>query len=50
VWTAQIRGIEGERNESNEIYGGLCAVAFLAAMPVVAQTDANKPKEPRNRL
>jgi len=25
---------------------GLCAVAFLAAMPVVAQTDANKPKEP----
>jgi len=26
--------------------GRLCAVAFLAAMPVVAQTDANKPKEP----
>ena len=25
---------------------GLCAIAFLAAMPVVAQTDANKPKEP----
>src|SRR6266403_6412673 len=24
----------------------LCAVAFLAAMPVVAQTDANKAKEP----
>ena len=26
--------------------GRLCAVAFLAAMPVVAQTDANKAKEP----
>ena len=29
-----------------KVIAGLCAVAFLAAMPVVAQTDANKAKEP----
>ena len=43
---AQIGTSEERKMNRIKLLAGLCAVAFLAAMPVVAQTDTNKPKDP----
>src|SRR5258708_32746579 len=40
------RGTEEREMNRMKVIAGLCAVAFLAAMPVVAQTEANKAEEP----